>query len=243
MLAVAAASPDEESKLLSGGEAVRSHELRVADTAVGELRWRPIGEAEPGASLLGMVTTLLGLELERSRSPEWASEEAASDFVRSLLGREVTDRGDIAARAAELGADFSDGAGVLIARAHPRAAQSGDWRSRALTLALRAVRAVSNGALAAEGDHPGEGAEIVAIVPATEDERLGEGRSGAGRRAGAGAERVRGDGLPQPPRRRSRLTSIAPARRRAWPPTSARPRAWRSSPSRTPAPTACCCRR
>ena len=78
VLAVAAASPDEESKLLSGGEAVRSHELRVADTAVGELRWRPIGEAEPGASLLGMVTTLLGLELERSRSPEWASEEATS---------------------------------------------------------------------------------------------------------------------------------------------------------------------
>ena len=172
VLAVAAASPDEESKLLSGGGAVRSHELRVADTAVGELRWRPIGEAEPGASLLGMVTTLLGLELERSRSPEWASEEAASDFVRALLGREITDRGDIAARAAELGADFSGGAGVLIARTHPRAAQSGDWRSRALILALRAVRAVSNGALAAEGDHPGEGAEIVAIVPATEDERL-----------------------------------------------------------------------
>jgi DNA-binding PucR family transcriptional regulator len=172
VLAVAAASPDEESKLLSGGEAVRAEELRVADDPVGELRWRPIGEAEPAAPLLGMVTTLLGLELERSRSPDWASEEAASDFVRSLLGREVTDRGDIAARAAELGADFSEGAGVLIARAHPRAAQSGDWRSRVLTLALRAVRAVSKGALAAEGEHPGEGAEIVAIVPTTEDERL-----------------------------------------------------------------------
>jgi len=172
VLAVAAASPDEESKLLSGGDAVRTRELRVADDPVGELRWRPIGEAEPEAALLGMVTTMLALELERSRSPEWASEEAASDFVRSLLGREVTDRGDIAARAAELGADFSDGAGVLIARAHPRAAQSGDWRSRVLTIALRAVRAVSSGALAAEGEHPGEGAEIVAIVPTTEDERL-----------------------------------------------------------------------
>ena len=44
---------------------------------------------------------------------------------------------------------------MLIARAHPRAAQSGDWRSRVLTLALRAVRAVSKGALAAEGEHPG----------------------------------------------------------------------------------------
>ncbi len=58
-----------------------------------------------------MVTTLLGLELERSRSPEWASEEAAGDFVRSLLSRNVTDRGDIAARAAELGADLSGWSG------------------------------------------------------------------------------------------------------------------------------------
>ena len=172
VLAVAAASPDEESKLLSGGDAVRSQELRVADDPVGELRWRPISEGEPEGALLGMVTTLLGLELERSRSPEWASEEAASAFVRSLLDREVTDRGDIGARAAELGADFSGGAGVLIARAHPRAAQSGEWRSRVLMIAARAVRAVSAGALAAEGEHPGEGAEIVAIVPAGEDERL-----------------------------------------------------------------------
>jgi sugar diacid utilization regulator len=172
VLAVAAASPDEESKLLSGGEAVQTSKLRVADDVVGELRWRPIGEEDPGPALLGMTTTLLGLEVERSRSPEWASEEAASDFVRSLLARDVTDRGDIAARAEELGADFSGGAGVLIARAHPRAAQSGEWRSRVLTIALRAVRAVSGGALAAEGEHPGEGAEIVAIVPTAEDERL-----------------------------------------------------------------------
>jgi hypothetical protein len=95
--------------------------------------------------------------------------------VRALLGREVTDRGDIAARAAELGADFSEGAGVLIARAFPHAAQSGDWRARALTVALRAVRAVSPGALAAEGEHPGGGSEMVAIVPSTEDARLARG--------------------------------------------------------------------
>ena len=120
-----------------------------------------------------MVTTLLGLELERSRSPEWASEEAASDFVRSLLGREITDRGDIAARAAELGADFSDGAGVLIARAHPRAAQSGDWRSRVLTLALRAVRAVSNGGARRRGRASAARAPRSSrSSPPTEDERL-----------------------------------------------------------------------
>jgi sugar diacid utilization regulator len=171
VLAVAAASPDEEKKLLSGGSGVETVELRVADSPVGELRWRPRGEADPGASLLRMVGTLLGLELERSRSPEWASEEAAGDFVRSLLDRQVTDRGDIAARASELGADLSAGAAVLIGRAIPRAAQSGEWRSRVLTVALRAVRAISPGALAAEGEPEGEGAEVVAILPAEEDER------------------------------------------------------------------------
>src|SRR3954447_17949701 len=87
VLAVAAASPDEERKLLAGGTAVETVELRVADAAVGGLRWRPREEDEPNAGLLRMVSTLLGLELERSRSPEWATEEAAADFVRALPDR------------------------------------------------------------------------------------------------------------------------------------------------------------
>jgi sugar diacid utilization regulator len=172
VLAVAAASPDEERKLLAGGAGVEVVDLRVADSAVGELRWRA-REGEPDAALLRMVSTLLGLELERSRAPEWATEEAASDFVHALLNREITDRGDISARAAELGTDLADGAGVLIARAVPHVAQSGEWRARVLTIALRAVRAVSSGALAAEGDHDREVAEVIAVVPAGEDERLG----------------------------------------------------------------------
>src|SRR5436190_9796200 len=130
VLAVATASPDEERKLLAGGGGVETVELRVADAAVGELRWRPRGEDEPDAALLRMVATLLGLELERSRSPEWATEEAAGDFVRALLGRKITDRGDIEARAAELGTDLSGGAGVLIARVVPHVAQTGEWRTR-----------------------------------------------------------------------------------------------------------------
>jgi sugar diacid utilization regulator len=173
VLAVAAASPDEERKLLAGGSGVETVGLRVADTAVGELRWRPRGEDEPDASLLRMVGTLLGLELERSRSPEWATEEAAGDFVRALLAREVTDRGDIEARAAELGSDLSGGTGVVIARAVPHVAQTGDWRARVLAIALRAVRAVSSGALAAEGDQDGERTEVIAVVPADGEERLG----------------------------------------------------------------------
>jgi sugar diacid utilization regulator len=172
VLAVAAASPDEERKLLAGGSGVETVELRVADSAVGELRWRPREEEEPDTALLRMVGTLLGLELERSRSPEWATEEAAGDFVRALLRREITDRGDISARAAELGTDLSDGAGVLIARAVPHVAQTGEWRARVLAIALRAVRAVSRGALAADGENDGELAEVVAVVPVGEDDGL-----------------------------------------------------------------------
>src|SRR5262249_33838648 len=146
VLAVAAASPAEETKLVEGGSGVSVAELRVADSVVGELRYRSrSGAADP--ALARMVTALLGLELERSRSPDWASEEAAGELVRTLLAREVTDRGDIVARTAELGADVASGAGVTIARATPHAAQSGDWRARVLTLATRALRAVSSGAL------------------------------------------------------------------------------------------------
>jgi DNA-binding PucR family transcriptional regulator len=172
VLAVAAASPDEERKLLAGGAGVETVELRVADSGVGELRWRPRDEDEPDGALLRMVGTLLGLELERSRSPEWATEEAAGDFVQALLSREITDRGDISARAAELGTDLGEGAGVLFARAVPHVAQSGEWRARVLAIALRAVRAVSRGALAAEGGHDREVGEVIAVVPAGEEEGL-----------------------------------------------------------------------
>src|SRR4051812_16251707 len=172
VLAVATASPDEERKLLASGAGVETVELRVADAPVGELRWRPRGENEPDAALLRMVATLLGLELERSRSPEWATEEAAGDFVRALLGRKLTDRADLEARAAELGTDLSRGAGVVIARTHPHVAQTGQWRARVLAIAQRSIRAVSAGGLAGEGSQEGEGAEIVAIVPVADDERL-----------------------------------------------------------------------
>src|SRR5215207_8780965 len=172
ILAVAAASPDEEKKLLADRGAVETVELRVADAPVGELRWRRRGESDPDPALLRMVSTLVGLELERSRSPEWATEEAAGDFVRGLLERRISESGDIEARAAELGSDLGGGPGILIGRAAPHVAQTGEWRSRVLAIALRTVRAVSAGALAAEGQQEGEGAEIVAVVPADGDERL-----------------------------------------------------------------------
>src|SRR6478736_10250712 len=143
VLAVAGASPDLEKKLLAGGEEVTRVELRVADSAVGELRYRGSGTPEP--AIARMVTTLLALELERSRSPEWESEEVAGAFVAAVLAREVTDRGDILARAAELGANLDRGAGVLVLRVAPRAAQTGEWRQRVLTLSMRALRSLAQG--------------------------------------------------------------------------------------------------
>jgi sugar diacid utilization regulator len=180
VLAVAGASPDQEQRLLAGGEGVTAVELRVADAAVGELRYR--AKVAPEPAIARMVTTLLALELERSRSPEWESAEIASTFVADVLGRRVTDRGDIVARGAELGADLDRGAGVLVLRAAPRAAQSGEWRERVQTLALRALRSLAPGSLARSED-AGEGgaATLAAIVPAEDDERLSRAVAGLAR--------------------------------------------------------------
>jgi len=178
VLAVAGASPDQERKLLDGGEGVTSVQLRVADAAVGELRYR--ARTTPDPALARMVTTLLALELERSRSPEWESEAVASAFVRAVLERQVTDRGDIVARAAELGADLDRGAGVLVLRAAPRSAQTGEWRDRVLTLVMRTLRSLAPGSLAASEE--GESvAEVAVIVPAEDDERLARAAAGLAR--------------------------------------------------------------
>jgi len=178
VLAVAGASPDQEERLLAGGEGVTVVALRVADTAVGELRYR--AKSPPAPSIARMVTTLLALELERSRSPEWASDEAAGAFVDDVLQRRLTERHDIVARGAELGADLDRGAGVLVLRAAPRAAQTGDWRGRVLTLAQRGLRSLAPGSLATTaGSDPG--AEVAVIVPAEDDERLARAAAGLAR--------------------------------------------------------------
>jgi DNA-binding PucR family transcriptional regulator len=182
ILAVAAASPDEEHKLLSEAEGVESIDLRVADTTVGALRLRP-REGEADRALTRTVATLLALELERSRAPGWADEAAAGDFVRALLERGVTDRGDILARAEELGADLEAGAGVLVVRAAPRAPQEGEWRQRVLTLAARGA-----GPGALPGFTQAEGAEVAVVVPAGDEEPL--------RRAAAAIARELAQGMP-----------------------------------------------
>jgi PucR C-terminal helix-turn-helix domain len=183
VLAVAASSSAEEGKLLSGAEHVAILELRVADAAVGELRYRPRGDAPPPTNLR-MVSTLLALELERSRAPEWASDEAAGEFVRAVLRRGVTDRGDIIARAAELGGQIENGAGALVTRAAPRSAQTGDWRARVLVVALRALRSASSGSIAGL-DPDAEAADVAAIIPAAGDEDLARAALGLARELAA----------------------------------------------------------
>src|SRR3954452_4790586 len=86
--------------------------LRVAEPELASLRYRPRGEHPPGA-LLRLVANLIGLELERSRAPERASEAAVGDFLQDLLARRVTDRENIVARATELGCDIAGGATAI----------------------------------------------------------------------------------------------------------------------------------
>lgn len=168
VLAVAAASNAEEERLLALGSGVETAELRVADAFVGELRYRNRGGAEAPSGALRMVCTLLALEVARARAPEWASDEAAHGFVRAVLNRELSSSEDIAARASELGSDFSAGGGVVIARAIPHSAQPGDWRARVLTLTLRAVRSGSSGALAARLELEHERGEVATILPSSD---------------------------------------------------------------------------
>jgi sugar diacid utilization regulator len=185
VLAVACSSPEDERAVMAGEGGTETVELLVADTAVGQLRFRTRGEAPP-AALLRLVGNLIGLELERAKAPERASEEAVGDFLGDLLARRITDRENIAARSAELGCDLSGGATALVVRARPQHPEEGDWRARVLTLAERGARAVERGSLAAlveagwAGAQSGE-RELVILTPGQ--------AAAAGRRVAAAVQR------------------------------------------------------
>jgi sugar diacid utilization regulator len=161
VLAVACASPEDERAVMAGESGTETVELRVAEADVGRLRYRPRGE-QPPAALLRLVANLI--ELERSRAPERASEAAVGDFLEDLLARRVTDRENIAARAAELGCDLAGGATAVVVRARPHGPEEGDWRARVLTLAERGARAIERGSLAALTALLGQ-RELVILVP------------------------------------------------------------------------------
>src|ERR671910_3513391 len=151
VLAVAARSSADERALMTDAAGVQAHELRVGDAVVGRLRLRGRG-GDPAPALLRVVTTLIASEVERLRAPERASEAAQEAFLRAVLHRQVTDRGDIVARAAELGVDVREGAAVIVVRAHHYAPAEEDWRMRVLAAAEPAARPVVPRAIPAIDD-------------------------------------------------------------------------------------------
>jgi PucR family transcriptional regulator, purine catabolism regulatory protein len=147
VLAVACASPSDERAVLEVREGVERIDLMVGGTLVGELRLRPRKGSELAAALSRALAAVAALELERASQPERASEEAVARFLRDLFQRRVTDRENIIARGKELAADLGDGAGVLVARAHPLAPTDGDWRARLSATVGRGARRAARGAL------------------------------------------------------------------------------------------------
>jgi sugar diacid utilization regulator len=169
VLAVAARSSADERALMSDAAGVGTHELRVGDAVVGRLRLRG-RSGEPSPALLRIVTTLIASEVERLRAPERASEAAQEAFLRAVLHRQVTDRGDIVARAAELGVQLDGGAAVVVVRAHHFAPTEDDWRVRVLAAAERAARAAAPGAIAAIDEVSTDTAgQVLVLAPAAGD--------------------------------------------------------------------------
>jgi sugar diacid utilization regulator len=169
VLAVAARSSADERSLMTDAPGVETHELRVGDSAVGRLRLRA-RSGEPDAALLRVITTLIASEVERLRAPERASEAAQGAFLRAVLQRDVTDRGDLVARGEELGIDLSSGGAVIVVMAHHLAPSEDDWRARVLAAAERAARTSAPGSLAAVMPAATESAgQVVVLVPEAAD--------------------------------------------------------------------------
>ncbi|MDQ6834868.1 MAG: helix-turn-helix domain-containing protein [Actinomycetota bacterium] len=185
VLAVAARSPADERSLMRDADGVSTIELKVADSAVGQLRIRT-REGTPDGALMRLVTTLIASEVERVRAPERASEEAATSFQRAVLGRGIGDRDDLIARGKELGTDLSSGSSVVVVRAHARTPTEDDWRRRLLAVAARGARSIASGSIAAptELDAP----EAVVLLP--------DGDGDTGRRVSAAILRELESGLP-----------------------------------------------
>ena len=162
VLAVAARSPADERSLMRDTDDVTTLELKVADSAVGQLRMRSRAGTPDGA-LLRLVTTLIASEVERVRAPERASEEAATNFQRAVLARRIDDADDLIARGKELGTDLSSGASVAVVRAHARTPTEDDWRRRLLAVAARGARSISSGSISSPTDTDADA--VVLLVP------------------------------------------------------------------------------
>ena len=171
VLAVACASPNDERAVLEAREGVERLDLVVSGVPVGELRVRTRGGAELPAALARTLAAVTALELERASQPERASEEAVGRFLRDLFQRRVTDRENIVARGKELAADLGDGAGVLVARAHPLVPTEGDWRARVAAAVGRGARRIARSAMVGWVEVNGT-QELAVLVPGAEAELM-----------------------------------------------------------------------
>ena len=166
-LAVAARSPADERVLLSGGEGVESAPLRVADTVVGTLHMR--AKRAPAASMRRLLLAMIASEVERVRAPERVAETAASDFLKSVLARGLSEQ-ELIERARELSLPVESGASMIVARAHPQAPTDEGWRGRVRAVAERGARAVAGRSIAALSEREGvAGAEVLLLVPGGEE--------------------------------------------------------------------------
>jgi sugar diacid utilization regulator len=168
-LAVAARSPADERSLLGGAADVDTIELRVADAQVGRIHLRL--RSQPGAALLRLVTTLIASEVERVRAPERASQAAASEFLRSVLDRQLVDREVLLTRAREIGiARIERGGSILVAHARPQVPAEEGWRSRVRQVAERGARGTAPGAVALLSQRDTvAGAEVVLLIAGSDE--------------------------------------------------------------------------
>jgi hypothetical protein len=167
VLAVAARSPADERSLLDSAPGVDTIDLRVADAAVGQLRMR--SRSEPGPALIRLVTTLVASEVERVRAPVRASQEASAAFLRAIVGRELSSGEEIVARGSDVGVDVLTGGSILVARAHSHVPPEEGWRARVLATAERGARAVVPSAIAGPADRESSAAEVILLVPGSDD--------------------------------------------------------------------------
>ena len=169
-IAVAARSSADERSLLAGGEGVVSLPLRVADAVVGSLSMR--ARSEPSPLVRRLLVTMIASEVQRVRAPDVASETAAADLLRAVLGQEPVAREEIVARAREVAIELHDGASVIVARAHPQAPTEEGWRTRARAVAERGARAAAPRAIAALSEREGVGGvEILLLVPGADEQQ------------------------------------------------------------------------
>ena len=193
--------------------------------------------------MLRLVTTLLALEVERTRAPERAGEAAVGSFVNAVLDGEIDDRRDLIARGKELGVDLENGGSVLVVRIHPAVPGRGRLAgTRAHDRRARRRAASRPGALARCA------ASTIAVIVPGADEALSAprrpGRAARGRRRRCRASRsvVGRSRMAVDPMDLHRAAGEALlAANVAVPDAERRSRA--CCRSRTPAPTACCCRR